>query len=136
MLGPRSDVAAIMQALDLLVINSSVEPFGLVALEAMACGTPVLATETGGLPEIIEHGKDGWLVPLRDENTLAAAMVSLARQPILRTQLASAGKGRVASQFSADRFVAELADFYCGLVGLKSKAMVGGPSSKPAEAAS
>jgi len=47
MLGPRSDVAAIMQALDLLVINSSVEPFGLVALEAMACGTPVLGNGDG-----------------------------------------------------------------------------------------
>ena len=112
MLGSRSDVAAIMQALDLLVINSSAEPFGLVALEAMACGTPVLANATGGLTEIIEHGKDGWLVPLRDENALAAAMVSLSRQPLLRARLVKEGRKKVAARFSSDRYLTELQTFY------------------------
>jgi glycosyltransferase involved in cell wall biosynthesis len=120
MLGARSDVASIMQALDLLVINSTAEPFGLVALEAMACGTPVLATATGGLPEIIEHDKNGWLVPLRDEKSLVVAMVNLARQPALRTRLAAHGKKRVASCFSADRYLTELQSFY-HRSGLKSQ---------------
>ena len=110
--GARSDIASIMQALDLLVINSTAEPFGLVALEAMACGTPVLATATGGLPEIIEHGNDGWLVPLRDEKSLVVAMVNLALQPALRRRLAEHGKKRVASRFSADRYLTELQSFY------------------------
>jgi len=112
MLGSRSDIAALMQALDLLVINSSAEPFGLVALEAMACGAPVLAAATGGLSEIIEHGKDGWLFPLRDEKALAAAMVSLSHQPIVRARLAEEGRKKVAARFNSDRYLTELQDFY------------------------
>jgi len=122
LLGSRNDVAAIMQSLDLLVINSSAEPFGLVAVEAMACGTPVLATATGGLPEIIEHGKDGWLVPLHDEKALAAAIVNLGRQPLLRARLAAKGRKTVAARFNAERYVTELQEFY--LDGeMKSKAL-------------
>jgi glycosyltransferase involved in cell wall biosynthesis len=63
MLGARKDVPEIMRALDLLVVNSRREPFGLVACEAMAVGTPVLATACDGLPEIIDHRRNGWLVP-------------------------------------------------------------------------
>lgn len=114
MLGARSDVAAIMQALDLLVINSATEPFGLVALEAMACGTTVLATATGGLPEIVEHDKNGWLVPLNDQTSLAEAIVSLVRQPALRLRLAAQAKTSVASRFSAERYLTELQAFYHG----------------------
>jgi L-malate glycosyltransferase len=112
LLGARSDVASIMQALDLLVINSSVEPFGLVALEAMACGTPVLATATGGLPEIIKHEENGCLIPFGDEKTLAAALVNLARHPALRERLADAARKSTGSRFSADRFMNELQSFY------------------------
>jgi glycosyltransferase involved in cell wall biosynthesis len=126
LLGARNDVAAIMQALDLLVINSSAEPFGLVALEAMACGTPVLAAACDGLTEIIEHGVDGWLVPTGDEETLVASIVSLSRQPALRTQLEEQGKKHVASRFSADRYVAELQALYHSSAESKSKATAAG----------
>ncbi len=115
MLGARDDVAAIMQALDLLVLNSSVEACCLVALEAMACGTPVLATNTGGTPEIIEHGRNGWLVPLADENALAAAIVRLVGDPDLRAQLAEHGRSRVRSRYSVDRFMTEIQRFYLGI---------------------
>lgn len=121
--GARSDIAAIMQALDLLVINSSTEPFGLVALESMACGTPVLATASGGIPEIIEHGKNGWLVPVGEAETLTAAIVSLSRAPALRAKLAQQGKNDVAARFSANRYLAELQAFYCSSVELKAKAL-------------
>lgn len=112
MLGARNDVAAIMQGLDLLVVNSSAEPFGLVALEAMACGTAVLACATGGLREIIEHGRDGWLVPRCNEKALGAAIVSLSRQPLLRARLVREGRKKVASRFSSDRYLTELESFY------------------------
>ena len=111
-LGARDDVAAIMQALDLLVVNSSVEACCLVVLEAMACGAAVLATSTGGTPEIIEHGKDGWLVPLRDENALAAAILKLVGQPALRAQLVEHGRQRVTSRFSINRYMTEVQKFY------------------------
>jgi len=112
-----------MHALDLLVINSSAEPFGLVAVEAMACGTPILAAASGGIPEIIEHGKTGWLVPPGDEQSLAAAIVSLSRQPALRGRLAEQGKNHVRSRFSADRYLEELQAFYStdGVTGCSDK---------------
>lgn len=117
--GARSDVAAMMQAMDLLVINSSAEPFGLVAVEAMACGTAVLAAASGGIPEIIEHGKNGWLLQQGDERAIADAVVHLTSQPQLMAELAAQGEIRVASHFSAERYLAELQSFYCPSVNLK-----------------
>lgn len=117
--GARSDVAAVMQALDLLVINSSAEPFGLVAVEAMACGTPILAAASGGIPEIIEHGRNGWLIPRGDEQALAGAVVHLTCQPALTAELAEQGEIHVASHFSAERYLSELQAFYCPSVKLR-----------------
>jgi glycosyltransferase involved in cell wall biosynthesis len=117
--GPRSDVAALMQALDLIVINSSAEPFGLVAVEAMACGTPMLAAASGGIPEIIEHGRNGWLIPPGDEPALADAVVYLSCQPALTAVLAVQAEAHVALHFSAERYLSELQAFYCPNVKLK-----------------
>ena len=112
MLGARSDIGAIMQALDLLVVNSSAEPFGLVILEAMVCGTPVLATAVDGIPEIIKHNENGWLLPSLDEAALAEAIVHLYRAPELRARLAKRGKQRVAACFPVGRYMTELQTFY------------------------
>ena len=120
MLGPRSDIGAIMQALDLLIVNSTTEPFGLVILEAMACGTPVLAAAVDGIPEIIEHGRNGWLVPPKDEGALAEAIIHLSCQPELRARLAKQGKQHVAAHFSADRYINELQAFYHSRVDFRS----------------
>jgi glycosyltransferase involved in cell wall biosynthesis len=84
----------------------------LVALEAMAAGIPILATIAGGIPELIEHGKNGWLMPRRDEGLLAAAILHLSRQPGLRAQLAAQGRKHMDSRFCVDRYVAELQTFY------------------------
>ncbi|HKP36650.1 MAG TPA: glycosyltransferase family 4 protein [Pyrinomonadaceae bacterium] len=112
MLGARDDVAAVMQALDLLVVNSSSEACCLVVLEAMACGVPVLATRTGGTPELIEHGRDGWLVPWRDEDGLATAIMKLIREPDLRSQFGSQAKQRVTARYGIGRYIREIQDFY------------------------
>ena len=111
MLGARNDVAAIMQALDLLVLNSTVEACCLVALEAMACGIAVLATNTGGTPEIIEHGRNGWMVPLRNDDALTAGIVKLIEEPALRAQLAENGREHVKSRFSIDRYMTKVQTF-------------------------
>lgn len=128
--GARTDVAALMQAFDLLVINSSAEPFGLVAVEAMATGTPVLAAACGGIPEIIQHGRNGWLVPQGDEDALAGAVVHLISQPALRAELAERGGLHVASHFSAKRYLSELQAFYRPNVQLKLKLVA---SNSPAD---
>jgi glycosyltransferase involved in cell wall biosynthesis len=112
MLGARDDVAAVMQGLDLLIVNSSSEACCLVVLEAMACGVPVLATRTGGTPEIIEHGVSGWLVPWGDESALAAAIVKLISKPELRTELARRGRQRITSRFGIDRYMSEIQSCY------------------------
>jgi len=111
-LGARSDVAAIMQSLDLLVLNSRSEPFSLVLLEALASGTPVLATFVDGVPELIRHGETGWLVPPQNERALAMAIINLSCQPELRAQFAERGRQHVHSHFSAEGYIRELEDFY------------------------
>jgi glycosyltransferase involved in cell wall biosynthesis len=112
MLGAPSDIAAIMQALDLLVVNSRAEPFGLVILEAMTCGTPVLATAVDGIPEIIKHDENGWLMRPGDETMLTETMLHLSRQPELRARLAERGKQSVAARFSIGRYMTEIQTFY------------------------
>jgi glycosyltransferase involved in cell wall biosynthesis len=112
LLGGRSDISTIMQGLDLLVVNSAAEPFGLVILEAMACGTPVLATAVDGIPEIIRHQENGWLVPARDERALADAIVHLQQRLLLRERLAKQARPEVAERFSVERYMADLQNFY------------------------
>lgn len=111
-LGKRSDVAQLMQALDVLVVNSKSEAFVIVAIEAMACGTPVIATEVGGIREMIEHRVNGWLVPFGNERLLSEALVALSRQPEMRASFSEAGKRAVAERFHAEKFIEDLEDFF------------------------
>ena len=113
-LGARDDIAAITRAMDLVVVNSTNEPFGLVVLEGMACGTPVLATAVDGIPEIIKHGEDGWLVAPGDRSALVSAIVDLLNQPQLRAGLAARGCEKVKSRFTAEKYMKELEKFYAG----------------------
>ena len=115
-LGKRSDVAGLMQAFDVLVVNSESEAFVIVALEAMACGTPVIATNVGGIREMIEHGVSGWLVPFGDERLLKEALIALSREPEMCVAFSEAGKILVAEQFHAENFIADLEDFFDPLV--------------------
>jgi glycosyltransferase involved in cell wall biosynthesis len=110
--GNRNDIPSVMQSLDLVVINSSVEPFGLVAAEAMACGTPLLASITGGLPEIIQHDVNGMLVPPGDQQALAQSIIDLARRPEFRNELASRALSEVDLRFSVKRYIAEIEAMY------------------------
>jgi len=111
-LGQRNDVAAIMGALDLLVMNSRSEAFPLVALEGMAVGVPVLATEVGGLPELITHETNGWLVPFGDEEKLVDGIASLLEQPQLSTRLATQGRQYVTKNFPVHKFMTRIEAMY------------------------
>lgn len=110
--GARNDVQVVMQALDLLVLNSKVEPFGLVVLEAMACGTPVLATAVDGVPEIIRHGVSGWLIPARNEKELAKGLITLATDRKLRSNLAKEARNNTVPRFSADEYLKRVESYY------------------------
>ena len=135
MLGARNDIAAIMQGLDLLVVNSKAEPFGLVILEAMACGTPVLATAVDGIPELIKHDENGWLVPPLDEAALTEAMVHLCRAPELRARFAKRGKQTVTARFAIGRYITEIQAFYRSGTNAYSKATAIESTDRQAEAA-
>jgi L-malate glycosyltransferase len=93
-LGERSDAPAIMGALDALLVPSHGEPFGRVVVEAMAAGTPVIASDGGGPAEIIEQGVDGLLVAPDDVHAWAAAVERLLTDDGVRRALADRGRAR------------------------------------------
>lgn len=111
-LGARSDIKAIMQALDLLVVNSKSEALVVVAIEAMACGTPIVATDVGGTREIIEHQANGWLVPLGDEKALTNALITMHRRPEMRREFAARSEKIVAEKLNAEYFISRVEGFY------------------------
>lgn len=115
-LGPREDVPAIMNAFDLLVVNSHTEPFGLTVVEAMASGTPVLATAVDGITEIVSHGENGWLVPARDHEALVKAMLKLLRDDDLRANLGRNGRREASARFSMARLLSEVEELYRGVM--------------------
>ena len=88
---------------DVLAVPSSRESFGLAALEAMACGTPVVATRVGGLPELIIDGETGMLVPPEDARAMADALLAVLRDRELAARLGAAGRARAAADFSEQK---------------------------------
>jgi glycosyltransferase involved in cell wall biosynthesis len=102
-LGHRDDVPRILAGLDILVHTSDRESFGRVLVEAMAAGKPVVATRVGGVPEVVEDGVSGYLVPARDVNALTSRLKVLA-DPELRARLGRAGRKRAVTLFGLGRY--------------------------------
>ncbi|MCC5868994.1 MAG: glycosyltransferase [Gammaproteobacteria bacterium] len=98
--GFRSDMARILPALDMLVHPALTEGLGVALLEAGACGIPVVAAAAGGIPEVIEDGRTGLLVPPGASEPLAAAMLRVLEDPALAAQLGRAARLRVERDFS------------------------------------
>lgn len=111
-LGYRSDVNKIMQALDILCLPSIAEPFGRVLIEAMACGVAVVATNAGGVPEIIVNGVNGLLVSPDDYEAMREAVRTLVLNPEMRVRLAQAGERHVRTTFESEKVLANLVDIY------------------------
>ena len=111
-LGARDDVPALMRGLDVLVMNSQEEPFGLTVLEGLACGIAVLATSVGGTPEMIRHGENGWLVNRGDHHDLVRGLFTLLQDETLRRQLGSRGRRDAIARFSIERFMTEVLALY------------------------
>ena len=110
--GQRDDVFEIMQASDFLVLPSLHENLPQVLLEAMACGRAVVATNVGGIPEVVVPGETGILVPRSDASALADAMQLLGRDPERCAVYGEAGRRRAESCFSMRTFVASLDRVY------------------------
>jgi glycosyltransferase involved in cell wall biosynthesis len=88
------------------------EAFGLVLAEAMSCGKPIVATTVGGIPEVVEDGETGFLVPPGDLAALAGKLVRLARDAGLRERMGRAGRERVATRFDVRAVTRELMEVY------------------------
>jgi glycosyltransferase involved in cell wall biosynthesis len=101
-LGFRRDVPRIVQAFDMIAVPSHVEPLGNATLEAMAAGRPVVGSKVGGIPEMVDDGNTGLLVPPSDPETLARALESLVHQPERRDAMAAAARRRARDVFSIE----------------------------------
>lgn len=97
---------------DLFILPSRRESFGLVLVEAMACGVPVVATTAGAIPEVVEHGVTGLLVPPDDPEALAGAMNSLLSDPNRMKAMGARGKQRVEKYFTWDKVAERVIEGY------------------------
>lgn len=111
-LGERDDVPELVGALDALLLPSWEEPFGRALIEAMALEVPVLATAVGGPAEIVEDGREGYLLEPRDPPAWASAIERLAERPALGAELGRAGRARVAQEFTVERHVSATLALY------------------------
>jgi glycosyltransferase involved in cell wall biosynthesis len=115
--GWRSDIPQLMAAADVFALPSFGEPFGLVYIEAMAMKRPVIALDSGGAPEVVEHGSSGLLAPPRDVEALTANILTLLRDPALRQRMGDSGRRRVEALFAPARLAADVERIYAGLTG-------------------
>ncbi len=110
--GFRSDAIGLTKSFDLFAMSSITEGLGSAMLDAMACGVPVVASRAGGIPEAVEDGRSGVLVPPRDERALSQALIALLRDREARARLGAAGRQRIVDEFSVERMVARTLAVY------------------------
>ncbi|HLG57206.1 MAG TPA: N-acetyl-alpha-D-glucosaminyl L-malate synthase BshA [Vicinamibacterales bacterium] len=103
--GAQEEVVPLLSIADAFLLPSAQESFGLAALEAMACEVPVIASDVGGLPEVIEHGVSGFLHPLDGEDEMAESAISVLTNPVRHREVAQAACRRVREQFCVERVV-------------------------------
>lgn len=103
--GFRGDLDRLIPCFDVFCLSSHTEGLGTSLLDAMAFGRPIVATAVGGIPEAVENGKNGWLVPARDATALAQALVRLLGDERLGTEMGRAGRRIYEERFTAERMV-------------------------------
>lgn len=108
----RADMPAVLRSADIVACTPWYEPFGIVALEAMACGVPVVASAVGGMLDTVVHDVTGRLVPPKRPDLLADTLSSLLRDDFLRRSLGAAGRDRARSRYSWDRIAADTLRVY------------------------
>ena len=111
-LGHREDVPALLAASDLLAFPSRTEAFPNGVIEGMAAGLPVVASGVGGILELVEHGRNGLLVPADDAAALAAAIVQLLNDRAAAARLGGAARTTIEGRYSFERMVASFEELY------------------------
>ena len=112
---PKHDVIQLLTHATVFAIPSVYEPLGIVNLEAMACGTAVVGSRTGGIPEVVANGETGLLVPAGEPEPLAAALNTLLSDPDRAAAMGQAGRKRAVSEFGWPAIAAQTADLYAEL---------------------
>jgi N-acetyl-alpha-D-glucosaminyl L-malate synthase BshA len=110
--GERHDLVALLSSADLFLLPSAQESFGMAAMEAMACGTPVVASRVGGLPEVIEDGHTGFLCDEDDVDAMADRGIELLTDRALHERIAGAGAIVVREKFCEERIVPQYLQLY------------------------
>ncbi len=111
-LGKQSHVERLIPNADVLLLPSELESFGLAALEGMACGVPPVTTRTGGLPELVSHGVDGYLEEVGDTDAQAARVVELLTDDDLHRRVAEAARKTATTRFCASLLIPEYERYY------------------------
>ncbi len=111
-LGNQHDVPSLMGCGDVFLFPSEVESFGLAPLEAMACEMPVIASDSGGVPEVVVHGETGFLAPVGDVESMGKYAVELGRSAELRKRMGLAGRKRAETVFPPEVAVAQYEALY------------------------
>lgn len=116
-LGQRSDVAALMRAADLYVSSSHTEGLGTSVLESLACELPIVATDAGGVREMVLDGKTGYLVPKRDPEALGKAIARSLRDPDRRREMSVNGLAHINAHFLPKHMTEGFIEVYESLLG-------------------
>lgn len=116
-LGERIDLPAVLRDGALFLLPSETESFGLAALEAMACGLPVVASAVGGLPEVVVDGETGYLRPVGDVEAMAVCARRLLDDQPLRRRMGAAARGRAQAQFRVEPAVERYVEIYRRVLG-------------------
>jgi len=114
--GERNDIQQLLQEVNISVLPSLSEGLSNSLLESMAAGLPVIATNVGGNPEIVQDGKTGFLVPARDEKALSDAILRMLKAPEMGERFGDAGYQRVSKHFSLAATVRRTEDLYTMLL--------------------
>lgn len=116
-LGKKDEIAHVISLADVLLLPSEKESFGLVALEAMACGVPTVGSLAGGIPELVAHGETGFLAPTGDTEAMAQYAVRILKDDGLKENLRKACLSRATTMFSNDRIRKEYEQIYYRVLG-------------------
>lgn len=113
---PHKKMPEVYQSMDILLFPTVREGFGLAAVEAMACGLPVVATDSSALPEVVTNGQGGFLCPLGDVDAFAQAVQALADDAGLRQSMGAFNRAEVEARFTLARMVTEYAAAFDNLI--------------------
>jgi len=120
-LGKQDNLVELYSISDILLLLSEKESFGLVALEAMACGTPVIGTNIGGIPEVIEHGKTGYVCELGNIEQIAKSAIKLLQDQQLYEKFSNESINSAINRFSSEQIVRYYEDIYYQILELDEK---------------